>query len=266
MLLCRRNRKPLCFIFLLFLFSCCIIILAAALYVLSLALSYTFGLSDATIFHAQFQVYILTHDCGRFTSNISANFDHNAVILVPDSADIPDCAALNHPQLHPSINQVSSKDAMLREKYAQVLDHCRAGQKMKCLILEDDVVFLHTAERTRELLVKNTLTLFNTERDAFDCTKRGLGWFRSTHTGNGSQCRIYSKTTVPCITGCLRDTMAKAQLDTGLGACQATCGLLQKRFLLVVHSGLGSTMGRQEKQEQTEENGGKMIGGVRHIA
>lgn len=112
---------------------------------------------------------------------------------------------------------------------------------MKCLILEDDVVVLHSLERTREILVQNTLTLFTTENDAYDCTKRGFGWFPSTHTGNGSQCRIYNKPTIKCMTECLRNDK-EVQLDFGLKGCQIKCGLNQKRFLLVVHSGLKSTM------------------------
>ncbi|KAF2422857.1 hypothetical protein EJ08DRAFT_701471 [Tothia fuscella] len=138
-----------------------------------------------------------------------------------------------------------SPDDAYRAKYSQVLNHCYHGDKMKCLILEDDIVFLHNPERTRDVLVENTITMFNTEDSAYDCTKRGFGWLPSTHTGDGSQCRIFSKPPASCLSQCLEEENA-AQLDFGLKACQSHCGLTQKRFLLAVHSGLSSTMDRED--------------------
>jgi hypothetical protein len=215
--------------------------------------SHTFDLAYADIFRTQFQVYILTHSCGRLTPTIAAAFD--SVLLVPDVRDSRDCASLapRHKQLRveteragPGAAAPRSKDDAFRDKYVRVLQHCQREQKMKCLILEDDVVFLHSRERTREVLVENTLTLFNWESDAYDCTKRGFGWLPSTHTGNGSQCRVFSKPSAECMVKCLRDGEHE-QLDFGLATCQAKCRLTQKRFLLAVHSGLSSTMGRLSK-------------------
>ena len=117
---------------------------------------------------------------------------------------------------------------------------------MKCLLLEDDVVLLHDLSRTREILVQNTLTLFNRETVAYDCTKRGFGWLRSTHTGMGSQCQIFSKDSTTCVSECLGTDAMGVRVDTGLKVCQVKCGLVQKRFLLVVYGGLRSTMEREE--------------------
>jgi hypothetical protein len=212
--------------------------------------SHTFDIAYPSIFRAQFQVYILTHSCGRFTPDIASAFE--SVVLVPDVVDSPRCAALNQTQLHLDIKRDIRKDDIFLDKYVQVLQHCQRGQKMKCLILEDDVVLLHDLARTREILVENTLTLFNWESDAYDCTKRGFGWLPSTHTGNGSQCRIFSKPSTECMIECLRDGNHE-QLDFALADCQAKCGLTQKRFLLAVHSGLSSTMERPSKSQSASQ-------------
>ncbi|KAL2838007.1 hypothetical protein BJX68DRAFT_259419 [Aspergillus pseudodeflectus] len=210
--------------------------------------SHLYDLSYETYFQRQFQVFALTASCGRFTPDVAAHFDYDSLTLVPNQQDIAECAALNRKQLALSATRddpSASKDDLFREKYAQVLDACTSGTKAKCLILEDDIVFLHTPQRTREILVENTIPLFNDgEIDAFDCTKRGFGWLSSTTTGMGSQCRVYSKHSAPCMSQCLRDQKKGSQLDTGLANCQVRCKLNQKRFLLVVHGGLSSTMER----------------------
>jgi hypothetical protein len=208
--------------------------------------SHKFDLAYTSIFRTQFQVYVLTHSCGRLTRTIASTFE--SVILVPDVPESPGCVALNQTRLRLDAGHDvgARKDDVFRDKYVQVLEHCGREEKMKCLILEDDVVFLHGHARTREVLVENTLTLFNWETDAFDCTKRGFGWLPSTHTGNGSQCRVFSKMSTACMIKCLRDEYHE-QLDFGLRDCQAKCGLTQKRFLLAVHSGLSSTMERTSK-------------------
>ncbi|KIW01430.1 uncharacterized protein PV09_07190 [Verruconis gallopava] len=211
--------------------------------ILRLVFSHSYDLNFPAIYRAQFQVYILTHDCGRFTSDIASAFDPESVILVPDVADSPACAALGLQQVFVERVEGNSTDDTYRFKYAYTLWHCRNGDKMKCLFLEDDVVMLHDRQRTQEVLVENTLTLFNHEENAYDCTKRGFGWIRSKTTGNGSQCRIYSKPSTECMTYCLTQYEHK-QLDYGLAACQNWCGLSQRRFLLAVHGGLSSTMER----------------------
>jgi hypothetical protein len=230
------------------------IVLLASWRVHRLVASHAFDLAYARIFRTQFRVYILTHSCGRLTPAVAAGFD--SVVLVPDVRDSPRCAALNHTQLH--LDDVrrdgggARRDDAFRAKYVGVLRHCRRGERMKCLILEDDVVLLHGRRRTREVLVENTLSLFNLESDAFDCAKRGFGWLRSTHTGNGSQCRVFSKPSTECMIACLGDEY-REHLDLGLATCQAKCNLTQKRFLLAVHSGLSSTMERESKSESKSE-------------
>lgn len=240
--------------------------------------SHLHDISYEPYFQRQFQAYVLTASCGRYTSDAATQFDSNTLTLVPNRFDIPECNAVTNNQLRlkppaslvaeaeeeekktgRTSHSAATKDSLYREKYAQVLDACATGSKAKCLILEDDVVFLHNPERTREVLIENTIPLFNDgENDAFDCTKRGFGWFPSTHTGMGSQCRVYSKLSAKCMSSCLRgragvtghagsgDPGAASHFDIGLANCQIKCGLRQKRFLLVVHGGLGSTMERPE--------------------
>ncbi|KAL3459823.1 hypothetical protein BJX64DRAFT_301001 [Aspergillus heterothallicus] len=209
--------------------------------------SHLYDLSFETYFQRQFQVFALTASCGRFTPDVAAHFEYGDLTLVPNQKRIPECAGLGRKELelHTIEDPSATKDGLFREKYAQVLDACASGNKAKCLILEDDIVFLHNPQRTREILVENTIPLFNDgEIDAFDCTKRGFGWLSSTTTGMGSQCRIYSKHSAPCMSQCLRDQKKDSQLDAGLANCQVRCQLKQKRFLLVVHGGLSSTMER----------------------
>lgn len=204
--------------------------------------SHTFDLQHEAIYEAQFAVYIITSDCRRFTSNIAQAFGEHT-ILVPDVQDSSACAAQPYKKLWLEPWQGKSHDETYLYKYAQILWHCGQGQKMKCLILEDDVVLIHDGKRTREVLVENTLTLFNHEENAYDCTKRGFGWFPSKHTGNGSQCRIYAKPSTGCMQYCLMEYDHK-QLDYALRDCQNWCEVSQRRFLLVQHGGLSSTMGR----------------------
>ncbi|OJJ60566.1 hypothetical protein ASPSYDRAFT_130227 [Aspergillus sydowii CBS 593.65] len=240
--------------------------------------SHLHDISYEPYFQRQFQAYVLTTSCGRFTSDAATQFDSNTLTIVPNRFGTPECNAVSNNQLRlrppaslaaeaeeaekktgRTSHGAGTKDNLYREKYAQVLDECAAGSKAKCLILEDDVVFLHNPERTREVLIENTIPLFNDgEYDAFDCTKRGFGWLPSTHTGMGTQCRVYSKSSAKCMSSCLRgragvtghagsgDPGAASHLDIGLANCQIKCGLKQKRFLLVVHGGIGSTMERPE--------------------
>ncbi|KAI9369608.1 hypothetical protein BJX61DRAFT_135594 [Aspergillus egyptiacus] len=209
--------------------------------------SHLYDLSYETYFQRQFHAYVLTASCDRFTPDVAAHFEPGTLTLVPNQFDSPECSELDHKQLHLQLEDSGKKDDFFREKYAQVLDDCARDSKAKCLILEDDIVFLHGPERTRQVLVENTLPLFNDgESDAFDCTKRGFGWLPSSHTGMGSQCRVYSKHSAPCLSQCLRSLESSTQLDAGLARCQIHCKLKQKRFLLVVHGGLSSTMERPE--------------------
>jgi hypothetical protein len=203
---------------------------------------HAFDLNYMSIFHKQFQIYILTHACERSTTDLVANL--KSVMLVPDVIDSPLCNGLSRPQLHLPINQNVSKAALYLEKYAQVLNHCAQGNKMKCLLLEDDAVIIYSPKRAIEVLVLQTLFLFNKEEDIYDCTKRGFGWLSSTHTGMGSQCRVISKPTAHCVSECLKEggIAVHKQVDLGLNNCQPQCGLTQKSFLFAEHAGWPSTI------------------------
>ncbi|KAL4957699.1 hypothetical protein BDW69DRAFT_180346 [Aspergillus filifer] len=222
-----------------------------------LANSHLYDISYDSYFQRQFHVYVLTSSCERFTADAVSQFPASSLTLVPNAPEIPECDALNITQLpfnNEAIEDGLSKDFLFRLKYAQVLDACAANPYAKCLILEDDVVYLHTPHRTIEVLIENTIPLFNDgEIEAFDCSKRGWGWLPSNPTGMGSQCRVFSRFGAPCLSSCLREEYmteedgGEMQLDGALVRCQVRCGLKQKRFLLVVHGGLGSTMERVEE-------------------
>lgn len=206
-----------------------------------------YGLDYHQIFQKQFSIYILTRDCQRYTADIAAHFSGNA-ILVPDIHDSPHCDNLGPKLLLPTLEHVS-RDRAFRQKYTDVLDHCAANNKMRCLLLEDDVLFLHKKERSLEIIVENTLSLFNREQKAYDCTKRGFGWLTSTPNGYGSQCRIYGKYSSNCMSKCLQGVGRKngfgdRLLDNTLGLCESKCSLTSSRFLIIQHTGLNSTMER----------------------
>ena len=216
---------------------------------LRLTSSHNFDLDHPSIFNAQFRIYILTYDCRRFTANIASAFE--SVVLVPDIWDSRNCTALNHSGLYLDVDLNQKADKRYKDKYSRVLEDCHSGGrmehdggKMKCLILEDDVVLLHDPERTREVLVQQTNSLFNGEDIGYDCTKRGFGWLDSTPTGQGSQCRIFSRPTALCMSHCITRG-EQEQLDYALNDCQGQCGLRQRRFLLAVHGGLTSIMDRK---------------------
>ncbi len=197
-------------------------------------------------------MYLLTHDCGRFTANIASVFEDS--ILVPDVRESLQCTMSNWTLLRTNAVNGATADEGYKQKYSLVLEDCYEGSKamndggkMKCLILEDDIIFLHDAARTKEILVENTLSLFNKEDSAYDCTKRGFGWLPTSHTGMGSQCRLFSRLSADCMSKCIK-AGGDEQLDFALKSCQAECGLVQKRFLLAVHGGLVSTMGRASNE------------------
>ena len=243
MLFSRRTRCPAR---LYIAFAALLLLCVACWQTVRLLFSHNFDVSYDNIFDMQFRVYILTHECLRFTTSIASSFE--SVTVVPDVASTS-CDALNQTQLHLPI-ATGTADERFKYKYSQVLEDCYVGGRehsdggrMKCLILEDDIVFLHNGRRTRELLVQNTISLYGKEDSAYDCNKRGFGWLKSTHTGLGSRCRIYSRENALCLSQCCAAS-GEAHLDVGLRDCQAECGLIQRRFLLAVHGGLSSTMGR----------------------
>ena len=202
--------------------------------------NHSFDLAYEEIFQKQFAVYLLTKDCGRYTIDVASTFE--SVYIVPDVHDSPRCAGMGELLLF-NASATSTPDSRFGERYAQVLEHCHQGEKMKCLVLEDDVVFIHEPRRTRQVLVENTLTLFTNEDDVFDCSKRGFGWLRTEDNSNGSQCRIYSKDQSKCLNPCFkREARTGVEIfDFQLGECQVACEYNQHRFLLIQHTGLKSS-------------------------
>ncbi|KAI9721831.1 MAG: hypothetical protein M1812_002167 [Candelaria pacifica] len=209
----------------------------------------TSDLNYSQLFSKRLKTYIMTHDCGRYTSSLATDLSDDTTLVTDNTSD-PQCTSLNLPLLQTTLNeQAENQDQRYIAKYSQVLTACSHGVKMLCLILEDDAVFLHTPSRTREVLVQNTITYHFNEDSAYDCGKRGNGWFPSSQTGLGSLCRIYSKDKAGCMAGCLvepKHPLSHADLE--LMRCQMKCQLVQKRFLLVQHTGLPSTMNRQEER------------------
>ncbi len=226
--------------------------------VMEIIAPHSYSIDYERIFETQFQVYILTHACDRETPVLSEHL--KSVILVPDVLNSSYCQAINQTQLHLlQQNTGESKDTFYRHKYAAVLQHCAQQGKAKCWILEDDVYFIPSPKKTIENLiyhtitsiVHDTITLFINEDKAYDCTKRGIGWFPSQHVGMGSQCRIYSKHSSECMSQCIQtheqSIHADSRLDAMLKTCQPICGLKQARVLWTQHGGYNSIMDRKPK-------------------
>ncbi len=211
------------------------------------------GLDTEKIFDTQFQVYILTHDCGRFTSEIVSRF--NSVLLVPDVFNSAHCQAINQTQLHLSVDPGDNRDALYRNKYAAVLEHCAHEEKLRCLIVEDDILFIQHPPVMRAMFAKYTLMLFGHETDAYDCAKRGTVLFYTEPEFVGSQCRVYPQHSSHCMSQCIQknDATRHAFLDYRLGECQSTCGLNQKKILLTQITGKHSIMNRNGEKSLHEQ-------------
>jgi hypothetical protein len=111
---------------------------------------------------------------------------------------------------------------------------------MLIIMLEDDVVPLYTGKALMYHLMINTLSLFSNDLDNFDCAKRGF-LLPTGSNGNKSLCRIFSKETLSKQLQCLKSK--EGPIDVLIDVCQQELGIVQKRFLLVNHSGLKSTLG-----------------------
>src|SRR4051812_31947399 len=75
--------------------------------------SHLYDLDYETYFQRQFQAYVLTSSCGRFTPDVAEHFD--SLILVPNQPDTPECAALNRAELqlpvHPGADSNSNSNS-----------------------------------------------------------------------------------------------------------------------------------------------------------
>jgi hypothetical protein len=212
---------------------------------LRLVTSHNHDLNYEELFDKQYSIYIMTHDCGRYTADIASVFDHT--YLVPDDHASPACGRIaNSTTLDIKFDKEeagTTADSRYRAKYAKTLQHCASVPTIKCLILEDDIVFVHPPQRTKDVLVEQTLTLFNFDMHTWDCSKRGFGWLPSSHNVWGSQCRIYHTTRADSLYQCVSEKGVADDilLDDQLGQCTQRHGMIHNRFLLIQNSGLPST-------------------------
>ena len=213
--------------------------------ILRLVTSHNYDLNYEELFEKQYSIYIMTHDCGRYTADIASVFDHT--YLVPDDFHSPACGKIaNSTTLELKVTKEeagTTTDSHYRAKYAKTLKHCASVPTIKCLILEDDIVFVHPPQRTKDVLVEQTLTLFNFDMHTWDCSKRGFGWLPSSTNIWGSQCRIYHTTRADSLYQCVSEPEVADEklLDDQLGTCTERHGMIHNRFLLIQNTGLPST-------------------------
>ncbi|KAG5357086.1 hypothetical protein CJU90_2446 [Yarrowia sp. C11] len=131
------------------------------------------------------------------------------------------------------------------EKYKRALELCAKSDKAKCLILEDDIVFINSPKSIFSRIKLHTM--FGGPQTAWDCSKVGLGWFKTGQTGNKSICRIIDKRTAPC----LASEMLRYALpaDLALKLAQIACKVDQHRFLLTQHTGFKSYLGAERERD-----------------
>lgn len=207
------------------------------------------------LFEARFQVFIMTQNCTRNYDALAAAFPGAIPINDLACGDLgPSPIALEAAEA----SRVAGDDPAdpdagalrYKRKYEAAMRACAAGEKMMCLVLEDDAVLVNDAVTARERLVRNTLSYDTNDLYTWDCSKYGLGFVSGGHTGNKSVCRV-----VPAAFGeCVRDIMAQLRppffADIALREGTRLCGLKQARFLLVQHAGYKSTLGHVHNQRE----------------
>ncbi|ODQ77946.1 hypothetical protein BABINDRAFT_9562 [Babjeviella inositovora NRRL Y-12698] len=182
-----------------------------------------------TIFNDRFSVNVLTNNCSRNTNRIVAFFPELAVwndtvcTLMPDSAS------------YVSGPPVMGDVGLYTKKYTRAVRLCAYGDKMLCLFLEDDITWLFDVDETKRRLVLNTILYYSNDDATWDCSKYGIGWFKTGATGNKLQCRIISKETASCMAGYMDRSGIPA--DIALRDASKACSVRQGRFLLVQHTG-----------------------------
>lgn len=183
-------------------------------------------------FRNTFDTYVLTKECGRSFDHISSIIPEGVVL----ADDVAACeAAFKDPNRWTSQEaQIHFDEVAYTKKYQQALDLCAQGKKEKCLILEDDVVFINGASSLFQRIRFHTL-FFSGPQWAYDCSSVGLGWLKTGQTSNKSLCRIIDKRSASC----LSQKMSEKELaaDLALGRAQVMCGVNQHRFLLIQHTG-----------------------------
>jgi hypothetical protein len=147
------------------------------------------------------------------------------------------------------IQDIDKANSQLRYayKYVETLKICMHGNKMLCMVLEDDILFLHKNETTWNNIASNTISLVANEETFWDCSTRRL-WLSDWHDAARSLCRIYNTEQLPEFILCMEQSLrAEATLEntavgTLIARCQNNLKIQQKRFLLVNHSGQRSIL------------------------
>jgi hypothetical protein len=188
-------------------------------------------------------VYVQTKNCGR-------NFNHVQKFF-PSAVAMADEPCTRNENIFKSYIEpidMNSKALRYSYKYLETLKICQNGDKMLCMIVEDDILFLHQNETTWNNIVLNTMSLVSDDEVFWDCSKRGI-WFPTTSNGIKTLCRIYNTDLLPAFTDCIAaylqsttDTEEKG-IDVLIDKCQIELGITQKRFLLVNRSGQKSPLG-----------------------
>lgn len=186
------------------------------------------------LFEDRFIVFLMTKNCGRLSQKVLDYF--------PNLIAISDIKCINNNFDNKTMIFEKKNDNLeinYKLKYKHVIEICKDSDNMLCLIIEDDVTFLHSKEKTRDIIVDNTISLFTNEGFAYDCSKRGF-LLTTGMDNNKSLCRIIAKEYAKCLIKCF--DKIKEPADITLGFCQDECGIKQKRFLIVQHSGKKSLL------------------------
>lgn len=191
-------------------------------------------------YHDNFDTFILTKECTRSFDYITGIVANGTVL----SDDREKC--LQNPAKGWNYNYHDTVDNEwgYTEKYKRALTLCAESKKAKCLILEDDIVFINSPDSIFRRIKLHTM--FGGPNTAWDCSKVGLGWVKTGQTGNKSICRIIDKRSAPCLASEM--TRWALPADVALKLAQIACKVNQHRFLLTQHTGFRSYLGEEREQ------------------
>lgn len=190
-------------------------------------------------FHDNFDTYILTKECKRSFNYITSVVPSGTVLTDDMDTCTRDDVEADGYQYQPS--SAIDNEWGYTAKYKQALELCAAGSKPKCLILEDDVVFINSQKSIFPRIKFHTM--FGGPKSAWDCSKVGLGWLKTGQTGNKSICRIFDRRSAACLASQMLTYALPA--DVALKLAQISCKVSQHRFLLTQHTGFRSYLGEQ---------------------
>lgn len=191
-------------------------------------------------FNDNFDTFILTKECKR-SFNYITSIVPGGTVLTDDHDKCMENEAEGWEYHESSVDN----EWGYTEKYKRALELCAESDKAKCLILEDDIVFINSPKSIFNRIKLHTM--FGGPQTAWDCSKVGLGWFKTGQTGNKSICRIIDKRSAPC----LAKEMLRYALpaDVALKLAQINCKVNQHRFLLTQHTGFKSYLGAQRERD-----------------